>query len=130
MLERLKTRIATSSKYSRWFWWGVLFLTFAVVAGGFFLRRRAILGRLGQLRVQLAQKNQQLLDAKTAADTARHSDAIDRHNAAAAQIQTEIAGIESQIKDVEGEHQDVLAQINAAQDWGALEDMRRKGNAR
>lgn len=130
MLQNLKNRIATSSKYTRWIWWGVLFLVFAVVAGSFFLRRRAILGRLGQLRLQLAQKSQQLLDTQTAVDTSRHSDAIDRHNVAAAQIQTEIADINAQIKDAEGEHQDILAQINAAQDWGDLESLRQKGNQR
>lgn len=130
MLENLKNRIVTSPKYTRWFWWGVLGLVVVLIGAALLLRRRAVLGRLAQLRIQLAQKNQLLLDAKTAAETARHSDAIDQHTARVEEIKTEIAGIQEQIADAEKEHQAVLAEINQASDWSELEALRQKGNRR
>ena len=130
MLETLKARILTASKYSRWFWWGVLGLAVLLVAGALLLRRRALLGRLGELRQRLARKSLQLLDAQTAADTARHTDAIDRHARAAQVLRGEIRDIEQQIAAAEEEHKKVLSDIDQASDWTALDALRRKGNER
>lgn len=128
MLDKLKKRYATASGRTRWFWGLLLLLPVIVIGAVLFFRRQAVLGRLSQLRLQLAKKNQLLLDAQTAADTARHSDAIDRHNAQAAQLKTEIASIEGQISDAEKEHRAALEAINQASSWTELETLRQKGN--
>ena len=130
MYTQLKDKVAASSKYTRWFWAGLLLLAVILVGGMLLLRRRKVLERLSQLRLQLERKNRQLLDAQTVAATVHHEDAIDRHEATAAQIRSEIVDVEGQIADAEKEHQTVLAEIEQAGDWSQLAALRQRGNER
>lgn len=130
MYAQLKDKITASSKYTRWFWWGLLVLAVVVVVGSLALRRRGVLDRLSQLRLALSRKDQQLQDAQAVAATLRHQDAIDRHEAATAQIRGEIASLEAQVASAEKEHAEVLAEIDQAGDWSQLEALRKKGNDR
>lgn len=130
MYEQLKDKITSSSKYTRWFWVGLLLLAVVFIGGMLFLRRRNVLERLGQLRLQLERKNRQLQDAQTVAATLHHQEAIDRHEAATAQIRGEIVDIQAQVAEAEKEHQAVLAEIEQASDWSQLAALRQKGNER
>lgn len=130
MLNMLKTKIASSSKYVRWFWWALLGLVMGGALLALFLRRRAVLERLGQLRVQLAETNRQLLDAKTVAETARHDQVIARHHEAVEALQDQASLLEQQIKQAQADHSVILGEIDAAQDWTELEKLRQQGNAR
>lgn len=130
MLNTLKAKIAVAPKHLRWFWWALLGLVMGGALLALFLRRRAVLEQLGQLRMQLAARQRQLLDAKTIAETAKHEVAISRHHEVVEQLQDQVSVLEQQIEQAQQDHTDILGQIDAAQDWTTLEQLRQAGNER
>lgn len=129
-LDVLRRKITSASKWTRWLWCGIFVALVSIVLVGFFLRRRAILNRVSQLRLELERKQRQLEDAAVAAETARHEGAIDKHAAAAAAIREDVERIEKDIVALEGEHAEILKQIEAARTWDDLDAARQAGNSR
>lgn len=128
--DTLRERIAAAPRRTRWFWVGALVFVMLLVLGAALLRRRGLLRRLEELRGALAERKAALLDAKTAAQTARHVDAIERHEARVRELEEEIKGLEVQVVDAEAAHASALRDIDQAQDWEALERLRKAGNTR